>query len=105
LTDEDEAKLRQGVKLDDGPTQGVELQFIQTIDMGQSRGAWYMITVREGRNRLVRRLFEQLGNKVVRLLRYSYGELYLPESLKPGEYRQLTSQEIQSLKNAVGLKD
>jgi 16S rRNA U516 pseudouridylate synthase RsuA-like enzyme len=46
-----------------------------------------------------------LDNKVVKLLRYSYGDLHLPESLKPGEYRQLTSQEIQSLKNAVGLKD
>ncbi|WP_369696369.1 pseudouridine synthase [Oligoflexus tunisiensis] len=105
LTDEEEAKLRRGLTLDDGPAAGVDLNFIQTIDMGQSRGAWYMITVREGRNRLVRRLFEHLGNKVVRLLRYSYGDLHLPESLKPGEYRQLTSQEIQSLKNAVGLKD
>jgi 23S rRNA pseudouridine2605 synthase len=105
LTDEEEGKLRRGVTLDDGATQGVDLQFIQTVDMGQSRGAWYMITVREGRNRLVRRLFEHLDNKVVKLLRYSYGDLHLPESLKPGEYRQLTSQEIQSLKNAVGLKD
>ncbi|HYX36811.1 MAG TPA: pseudouridine synthase [Oligoflexus sp.] len=105
LTEEDEAKLRKGITLDDGQTQGVDLHFVQTVDMGQSRGACYMMTVREGRNRLVRRLFEHLDNKVIRLMRYSYGDLHLPESLKPGEYRQLTSQEILSLKQAVGLKD
>lgn len=105
LTSEEETQLRHGVVLEDGATQGAELQFIQSIDLGQSRGAWYMITVREGRNRLVRRLFEHLNNKVVRLMRYSYGDLHLPESLKPGEYRQLNSQEIHALKQAVGLKD
>ncbi len=105
LTAEDESQIRRGVVLEDGPTQGADLQFIQSTEMGQSRGAWYMITVREGRNRLVRRLFEHLDNKVVRLMRYSYGDLHLPESLKPGEYRQLSSQEIQALKHTVGLKD
>ncbi len=105
LSSEEETQIRHGVALEDGATQGAELQFIQSIDLGQSRGAWYMITVREGRNRLVRRLFEHLNNKVVRLMRYSYGDLHLPESLKPGDYRQLNSQEIHALKQAVGLKD
>lgn len=105
LTSDEEAEIRKGITLEDGPTAGSDIQFIQSSEMGQSRGAWYMITVREGRNRLVRRLFEHFDNKVVRLTRYSFGDLHLPENLKPGEYRQLNSHEILALKQAVGLKD
>lgn len=104
LTAEEEAKLRRGIELEDGPTQGIELQFMQSRELGQSRGAWYLITVKEGRNRLVRRLFESFDIKVVRLIRISYGDITLPDDLRAGEYKQLTSQDIQQLKQQVGLK-
>ncbi len=103
LTQEEEYAITHGFTLDDGPVQGVEIKFIQSTDLGQSRGAWYLLTVKEGRNRLVRRIFEKFDIKVVRLFRYSYGDLHLPESLKPGEYKQLSSEEIQLLKKAVEL--
>jgi len=61
------------------------------------------VTVFEGRNRLVRRLFEHFGHKVVRLIRVSYGDVRLPEDLIPGEYKQLTSDQIKSLKHLTGL--
>lgn len=104
LLPHEESQIRHGLELEDGPVKGAEINFIQSTGLGQSRGAWYMITVHEGRNRIVRRIFEKLDVKVVRLLRYSYGELHLPEQLKPGEYRQLQSSEIAELKQAVGLK-
>lgn len=105
LEADEEKAIRQGVTLDDGPTQACELQILQSVDLGNSRGSWYLIKVKEGRNRLVRRIFESFNNgKVVRLVRMAYGNLHLPEELKAGDYRQLSSAEIQSLKEAVGLK-
>lgn len=104
LSPEEEQALRQGVELDDGKTQGTTIQFLQTKELGMSRGGWYLITVHEGRNRIVRRLFEHFDVKVVRLIRMAYGEITLPDDLKPGEYRQLGSAQIKFLKQQVGLK-
>ena len=61
-------------------------------------GTWYSITVYEGRNRLVRRLFEHFDLNVVKLVRYSFGEMTLLKSLAPGEYRQLSKQDIANFK-------
>ena len=57
-----------------------------------------IVTVHEGRNRLVRRLFEHFELKVVRLIRYGIGDLRLPEDLKPGQYKQLSPAQIRDLK-------
>jgi 23S rRNA pseudouridine2605 synthase len=104
LDGEEEKAIRQGITLDDGPVQGCDLELLQSIELGNSRGAWYLIKVKEGRNRLVRRVFESFNGKVLRLVRMAYGDLQLPDGLKPGDYRQLSSAEIQNLKEAVGLK-
>ncbi len=103
LTSEDEQGITRGVELDDGPTGKAELRYAHGKNLGQSRGSWYAVTVFEGRNRLVRRLFEHFGHKVVRLIRVSYGDVRLPEDLIPGEYKQLTSDQIKSLKHLTGL--
>ena len=105
LTPEQERAITNGVELEDGPTGPAELRYAHGKNLGASRGSWYALTVREGRNRLVRRLFEHLGHRVVRLIRVSYGDVTLPEDLKPGDYRQLTPRQIRSLKMAVGIKD
>lgn len=103
LSSEEESAMRQGIDLDDGRTQGATVQFLQTKELGMSRGGWYLITVHEGRNRIVRRMFEHFDVKVVRLIRMAYGEITLPDDLKPGEYRQLSSAQIKFLKQQVGL--
>lgn len=103
LNHEEEAFIRRGIELEDGPTGKTELLFAHSVNLGQSRGSWYFITVYEGRNRLVRRLFEYFGFKVVRLVRYGFGDLRLPDDLPAGEYRQLTPSEIKYLKETVHL--
>lgn len=104
LKPEEEKAIRNGITLDDGPTQGAELQYLQSMDLGSSRGAYYLIKIHEGRNRIVRRTFEHFEGRVLRLIRMGFGDLTLPESLAPGDYRQLKPNEIKNLKDAVGLK-
>ncbi len=104
LTPEEERAIAHGVTLEDGPTGRAELKFAHGQNLGKSRGAWYSITVYEGRNRLVRRLFEHFNHKVVRLIRVAYGGVRLPEELKPGDYVQMKPDQIRTLKRAVGLK-
>lgn len=103
LKPEEEKAIRQGLILDDGPTQGSELQFLQSVEIGATRGAFYIIKVKEGRNRIVRRTFEHFEGRVLRLIRMGFGDLTLPDSLAPGDYRQLKPAEIKNLKEAVGL--
>lgn len=103
LSAEEEKKLTSGIVLEDGPVKKVDLHYAHGQNMGASRGSWYFITVYEGRNRLVRRLFEAVGHKVVRLIRTGFGDLRLSDDLHPGEYRQLTSEEIRQLKKETDL--
>ncbi|MCX6109450.1 MAG: pseudouridine synthase [Proteobacteria bacterium] len=103
LSHEEEQAIIHGVELEDGKSGRAEVRYAHGKNLGASRGSWYAITVFEGRNRLVRRLFEHLNHKVVRLIRVAYGEVRLPEDLEPGDYRQLTSAEIKALKHATGL--
>lgn len=103
LTPEQEAEIAKGVTLEDGPAQGAILRYAHGKNLGASKGSWYTITVFEGRNRLVRRLFAHYDMKVVRLIRVGFGDLRMPESLKPGDYLQLTPAQIASLKKATGL--
>lgn len=91
---------KQGVTLKDGLVR-CQILKVQKQKLGTTSGVWYQVTVREGRNRLVRRLFEKLDRKVVRLMRVCYGNVVLPQDLKPGVCRALTSDEIRALKKCV----
>jgi pseudouridine synthase len=103
LTAEEESQIKNGVELEDGPTGRLELRYFHGKNLGASRGSWYTITVNEGRNRLVRRIFEHVGHKVVRLLRVGFGDLRMPEDLKAGDYIQLTASQITMLKKITDL--
>jgi 23S rRNA pseudouridine2605 synthase len=91
------AMLRRGVDLDDGisaPSQAV------ITELGP-RSSIVEITVREGRNRLVRRMFDAVGHPVVRLVRTAIGPVTLGR-LKPGRFRRLSPAEVRLLYNSSG---
>ncbi len=60
---------------------------------------WYEITLIEGRNRQIRRMFEQIEHHVEKIKRVRYGPLEL--DVEPGKFRALTAQEVKTLKEAV----
>jgi 23S rRNA pseudouridine2605 synthase len=86
-------KLRKGINLEDGFAKPKYVKPSNREKFANSTGQWVEIAVTEGRNRLVRRMMESLGLKVVRLLRISIGNIHLPSSLMPGKIRPVTEQE------------
>ena len=84
-------RLTEGVELEDGPAKATA-----RLLKADQNNDWLSITIREGRNRQVRRMCAAVGLSVVRLRRMRYGNLTLG-GLKPGEYRLLTPEEAQGL--------
>lgn len=88
-------KLSRGVKLEDGMAR-----FDSIVEAGGANSNhWYHVIVKEGRNRLVRRLWEALGFTVSRLMRIRFGNVYLPAGLRRGKHVELTSDEITELQH------
>lgn len=85
-------RLGEGVELEDGPVAGATVRLLKA----DQNNDWLSITIREGRNRQVRRMCAAVGLSVVRLRRIRYGSLTLG-GLKPGEYRLLGSAEAMGL--------
>ncbi len=85
-------RLSEGVELDDGPTAGATVRMLKSDQSND----WLSVTIREGRNRQVRRMCSAVGLYVVRLRRIRYGNLTLG-GLQPGEYRLLTKAEADAL--------
>jgi 23S rRNA pseudouridine2605 synthase len=92
-------QIEKGIKLKDGVTLPAKITVIHGKNLGKTQGTWYSITVYEGRNRLVRRLFEHFDLNVVKLVRYAFGDITLPEKLSAGDYKQLSKDDIQKFKN------
>jgi 23S rRNA pseudouridine2605 synthase len=90
--------LRQGVELDDGPVRAVECRIIDATDAH----SLVEVEMHEGRNRIVRRMFDAVGHPVLELVRTRFGPITLG-TLQPGQSRQLTSYEIGQLQQAAGL--
>jgi 23S rRNA pseudouridine2605 synthase len=101
LSDEERQTLLDGVQLEDGPAA------FGSIEDGGGEGAnrWYRVTISEGRNREVRRLFEALGHAVSRLIRIRYGAMLLPRGLKRGAWMELDEQDIRALMAAAGMQE
>jgi len=92
------AALRQGVELDDGLTAPAEVRVVRR----GTRLTRLELTLHEGRKHQVKRMCEAVGNPVRRLHRTRYAGLDL-RGLEPGEWRELTSDEVSALRRAAGL--
>ncbi|MEY0981296.1 23S rRNA pseudouridine(2605) synthase RluB [Providencia alcalifaciens] len=97
-----DAKIRQlttGVQLEDGPAS------FKTVSYrgGEGMNQWYNVTLTEGRNREVRRLWESVGVQVSRLIRVRYGDIDLPKGLPRGGWTELGLQQTNYLRELVEL--
>jgi 23S rRNA pseudouridine2605 synthase len=100
LTDEQIARLCAGINLDDGVAR------CESVASGGGEGAnrWYRIVLKEGRNRIVRRLFDALGLRVSRLMRVRFGPVALPPRLRRGQFQELDPADTRQLLSALGLQ-
>ena len=96
VTDEDVAKFKAGITLDDGYLcKEAKLEILNATDEGSE----VMVTIQEGKFHQVKRMFEAVGKSVVYLKRTEFGTLPLDEDLEEGEYRELTEEELAILKS------
>ncbi|MGD7024290.1 rRNA pseudouridine synthase [Rossellomorea vietnamensis] len=95
VTEEDVTAFAKGVTLDDGyETKPGELEIISSGLRSEIQ-----LTITEGKFHQVKRMFEAVGKRVIYLKRMSMGPLPLDETLELGEYRELTEEEVEELKN------
>ena len=109
------ANLRKGVMLEDGEASFESIRFGDNeVDDDEAEGEgsgtgrankWFIVTISEGRNREVRRLFESQGLTVNRLIRTAYGPIKLGGGIKSGSFREATAEELRKLIEAVNLDE
>lgn len=99
VADEDLTRLLEGVKLEDG------IANFSDLVIGEKTGThtWYTVTIMEGRNREVRRLWDAVGAQVARLKRVRFGPVFLPAKLTPGRFQTLNPADHRVLREDVGL--
>lgn len=85
-------QLQQGIELEDGMAKFDKLE----DQGGTGMNHWYLVQIREGRNREVRRMFEAVGMTVSRLIRVRYGAVSLPKALPRGKRMELTPEEVRA---------
>ncbi len=95
-------QLLNGIELDDGPAKF--LKIVDGVDDGEGANRWYHVTLSEGRNREVRRMFQEAGLLVSRLIRTRHGPITLSRAVRRGRYEELEEQEVRNLMAAVGMK-
>ena len=91
--------VQEGITLEDGPVKFAKL----TDEGGEGYNHWYRLTLKEGRNRIVRRTFEALGLPVSRLMRVRFGIVNLPPRLKRGVLAELGAGEVAAILDWVGM--
>jgi len=101
LDNESKAELLEGVTID-GQTAS-----FRSIEDGGGEGAnhWYRVVITEGRNREVRRLFDEVGLTVSRLIRIRYGTVVLPRGLKRGVWVDLDDADVRAIRRLAGAGD
>ncbi len=97
ITEDQLIQLASGIELDGRKTLPANV-VVKTREPGR---VVLLITIKEGRNRQIRRMCESLGLEVARLRRVSVGPLKLG-MMKPGSFRDLTAEELRAIRNAIG---
>lgn len=92
-------RLRMGVTLEDGPAKFDKIKAAG----GEGINKWWHVTLSEGRNREVRRLWESQEVQVSRLIRVRYGQIELPKSLPRGGWMELPLEQVNYLRQTAGL--
>jgi len=92
-------KLRLGVSIETDKGRRVRTAPAQIKSIKEGNNPWYEITLVEGRNREIRRMFDKIGHHVEKIKRVRYGPLSL--DVPPGEFRELTLQEVDRLRTAA----
>jgi 23S rRNA pseudouridine2605 synthase len=93
-------QLKKGVQLDDGMAN-----FDDIIDGGgEGANHWYHVVVRQGRNRLVRRLWESQAVRVSRLIRVRFGDVTLPRHLPRGRWEEMDLTAINQVRDMAGVE-
>ncbi len=92
-------QLLDGIELDDGPARFSRLEEAG----GEGLNRWYRVTLSEGRNREVRRIFEALDLQVSRLIRIRYGAVQLPRTLSRGRYQELAPAWVEAWLHDLGV--
>jgi 23S rRNA pseudouridine2605 synthase len=93
-------RLLQGVLLEDGMAKFTDI----SPAGGSGINRWFHVTLLEGRNREVRRLWESQGVRVSRLKRVRYGPIFLPSRLTVGKWEELDQRAVDTLSRTVGLE-
>ena len=95
FTKEKREKMLSGIKIDQ------DIYRVTDIVEGekQSSNQWFSVCLMSGKNREVRKIFNAVGLEISRLKRTRFGPIFLPSSLKKGSYIELSSKEIDSIKN------
>lgn len=96
--EEELAKLRAGVSIATDEGKRVRTGAASVRIVKEAANPWYEVTLIEGRNRQIRRMFEAVGHHVEKIKRVRYGPLTL--DVPPGEFRPLTLKEVERLKSA-----
>ena len=96
LTPEEMSRIEQGVTLDDGMSPAIKVTPVRRLQ----KNSVVKVTLHEGRNRVIKRTFEAIGHPVLRLKRIGFASLTL-EGLRPGDYRSLTSEEIEHVRGLL----
>ncbi len=93
VSDETIMTLKKGVELEDGFAKFTDI----VAEEGEGANRWYKVVIMEGRNRIVRRLWESQGLTVSRLQRVRHGPIFLPKGLRTGRHYEMNDGEIKSL--------
>lgn len=99
LSEEQMQSLRDGVQLEDGLAKFGSIEFLG----GEGSNRWYRVTIHEGRNREVRRMFEAMGVTVSRLIRTRFGDVGLPKNVRRGRWEELDSDLVMAFMLRLGL--
>lgn len=100
ISDQAIEQLKKGIMLDDGEAKFSHVYFVG----GEGINKWYHVTLSEGKNREVRRMFKALGLQVSRLTRVRYGDIKLPRYLSAGKSEELAPRNVNELRHSFKMK-